>query len=91
MKRMIRKIISAALICTLISVQAYAYTNDEWMHVENYEGRQNWQIDRGEFCEYLVKLYDYVTWGKPELIENPFWDLEEAQHPYALGAYSLGL
>ena len=90
MKRMIRKIISAALVCTLMGVQAYAYTNDEWMHVENYEGRQNWQIDRGEFCEYLVKLYDYVTWGKPEPIENPFWDLEEAQHPYALGAYSLG-
>lgn len=90
MKRFLKKLLCLAVICSLMGTECLAFTNDEWMHVEDYETRKNWHIDRGEFCEYLVKLYDYVTWEKPAPVENPFWDLDEARHPYALGAYSLG-
>ncbi len=91
MKKQWVRVAACVLLWVLFCVPAAAFTNGEWLYVEKYEQRQNWHIDRGEFCEYLLKLYDYVTWDKPLETANPFRDVKEEEHPYVVPAYSLGL
>ncbi len=89
-------VLCIAVLITLLSQTAFTFQNDEWMHVQEFEGRRDFVVDRGEICGHLVKLYNQLKYGEADAEpvqtpQNRFWDLKESEYPFAMQAYALGI
>lgn len=68
--------------------------HESWLSVVNLEEREQYTIDRGEACKYLIDAYTKLTGAEPmdiSVVQNPFKDVHAGELPYVVQAYHLGL
>ena len=91
MKKFVKGLLAAVLAAGMLSQNAFAFTNDEWLSISTFEDRKTYNVDRGEVSKYLVGLYENFGGLQVEITQNDFHDITNETHPYAMQAYYLGI
>lgn len=92
MIKMISKFIAFTLGMLFFSQIAFADdTSSNWLKVDQLSQRQDFLIDKGELCKYLINTYEYVAKTTPPSLEYKFTDIDPQAQPYIIQASSLGL
>lgn len=47
-----------------------AANNSDWLPVESYEQRQDFYIDKGELCYYILDLYKVTASNEPDIVKD---------------------
>ena len=91
MKKFAKGLLAAVLAAGMMSQNAFAFTNGEWLSINTFEDRKTYNVDRGEVSRYLVGLYENFGGVQVEIDKNDFHDINNETHPYAMQSYYLGI
>lgn len=91
MKNLFKKFITVMLAILILPLPVFASTSSQWLDLKDYDKRQDYLVDKGEVTQYILKMYEYMTWSITPAAKNIFTDVDAATQSYIPKAYALGL